>query len=180
MMEPHNKDLKTLWYALHTRSRFESVVLEGLLGKSLEAFLPLMTVLSKRRDRKKMIKVPMFPGYLFVRTNLEPYEHVEILKTRGAVRLVGSSTGPVPTPDEAIESLKIMVAAQAPLTTGSRYQKGDRVVVVSGPLTGVIGIFSHYKGRDRVVVHVEALSQFAAVEVSRDNVEPLTGQLLYV
>lgn len=41
------------WYALHTKSRFENVVNERLMGKSIEVFLPKIQVPSKRRDRKK-------------------------------------------------------------------------------------------------------------------------------
>ncbi len=65
--------LTPAWYAVHTRSRFENVVNDGLAKKSLDVFLPKVLVRSKRRDRKAMIRVPLFPGYLFVRTGLNPY-----------------------------------------------------------------------------------------------------------
>jgi hypothetical protein len=52
------------WYVLHTRSRFENVVHDGLYKKSMEVFLPKIKVPSRRRDRKLMLKVPLFPGYL--------------------------------------------------------------------------------------------------------------------
>lgn len=159
------------WYVLHTKSRFENVVHDGLVKKSLDVFLPKVLVQSKRRDRKKMIRVPLFPGYLFVRTDLNPPEHLEILKTVGAVRLIGNNAGPVPVIDLTIDSLKIMVKGDFPVTTGTRFREGDRVVVVTGPFTGVIGTFVRYKGGGRVVVDVEALGQYAAVEVHEDDVE---------
>ncbi len=58
--------LQHLWYVLHTKSRFENVVNDGLMNKSVEVFLPKIQVRSKRRDRKAMISVPLFPGYIFV------------------------------------------------------------------------------------------------------------------
>ncbi len=54
------------WYAVHTRSRHEDRVYLGLTQKSFHAFLPKMEVWSKRKDRRKKIMIPMFPGYLFV------------------------------------------------------------------------------------------------------------------
>ena len=165
-------DLVARWYVLHTRSRFENVVFEGLSKKSKEVFLPRIQARSKRRDRKLLIRVPLFPGYLFVRTDLNPYEHVDILKTVGAVRLIGNKDGPVPVPPEAVESLRIMTAADQTVTTGYRFKKGDRIIVVRGPFTGVTGIFSRYRGQGRVMVQIEALGQFAAVEVDADDVEP--------
>jgi len=171
-------ELTPSWFALHTRSRFENVVGEGLYKKSLEVFLPKITVKSKRRDRKKMIRVPLFPGYLFVKTDLNPTEHIEILKTVGAVRLVGNREGPVSISDDTIGSLKIMIASEQPVDTGRQFRKGDRVIVVEGPFAGVVGTFVRYRGTDRVVVNIEALGQFAGVDVSEEEVEKLPDILL--
>ena len=147
------------------------MVYEGLLKKSTETFLPKITVRSKRRDRRIMIHVPLFPGYVFVKTDLNPNHHVEIVKTVGAVRLIGNSNGPVPVPDQNIESLKIMVRADDSITTGTRFKRGDRVIVVNGPFTGGMGIFSRRRGGGRVIVNIEALGQFAGVNVSEEDIE---------
>jgi len=161
------------WYVLHTKSRHEAVVFDGLLKKSLEAFLPRVKVRSTRRDRKALIHIPLFPGYLFIRTDLQPRTHLEIVKTAGVVRLIGTSQGPVPVPAETVASLKIMVASERPITTGSRMRPGDRVMVVQGPFAGVTGTFTRYRSQGRVVVHIDALGQYAAAEVDEGDVEIL-------
>jgi len=166
-----DKRLSPLWYVLHTKSRFENVVNDGLGRKSIEVFLPKVSVRSKRRDRKAIIRVPLFPGYLFVRTDLAPQSHLEIVKTAGAVRLIGNKQGPLPVPDETVDSLKIMVSADHPVTTGYHLQKGDKVLVVHGPFAGVTGTFIRYGGRGRVIVNIEALGQYAGVEVDEDDIE---------
>ncbi len=168
-----DKRLSRLWYVLHTKSRFENVVTDGLCKKSIEVFLPKITVRSKRRDRKAMIRVPLFPGYLFVKTDLAPESHLEIVKTAGAVRLIGSKQGPVSVPEETIDSLKIMVTGDHAVTTGNSLKKGDKVLVVSGPFVGVTGTFIRYGGKGRVIVNIEALGQYAGVEVSEDEIEIL-------
>jgi transcription elongation factor/antiterminator RfaH len=169
----NDSELEKLWYVLHTKSRFENVVNDGLLRKQIEVFLPKMTVKSKRRDRKAMIRVPLFPGYVFVKTDLHPHHHLEIVKTAGAVRLIGSHQGPVPVLEETVESLKIMVSTDLPVNTGDRLQKGDRVMVVLGPFAGVTGTFVRYGGQGRVIVNIEALGQYAGVEVSEEDLEIL-------
>jgi len=166
--------LQHLWYVLHTKSRFENVVNDGLINKSMEVFLPKVQVRSKRRDRKAMITVPLFPGYLFVKTDLSPQNHLEIVKTTGAVRLIGTKDGPVTVPRTAIESLKIMVEGNNQVSTGYRLKKGDPVIVIAGPLTGVSGIFVRYRGQERVVVNIEALGQYASIEVNKEDVEILS------
>jgi transcriptional antiterminator NusG len=161
------------WYVLHTKSRFENVTSEGLIKKSIEVFLPKVQVRSKRRDRKVMVRVPLFPGYLFVKTDLKPNEHIEIVKTVGAVRLIGNKGGPITVPDETVESLMIMVQGNQLVSTGTRFKKGDKVIVVNGPFAGVTGTFVRYRGKERVIVHVEALGQYAGVDVPEDDVEIL-------
>ncbi len=162
-----------MWYVLHTKSRHEKVVTDQLVRKSVEAFLPRITVRSRRRDRKVMIRAPLFPGYIFVKTDLHPVAHLEIVKTVGAVRLIGSKQGPLSVPDETITSLKIMVATDSPIATGVRLKKGDRVMVVHGPFTGVVGTFVRQRGQGRVIVNVEALGQYASVEVDEQDLELL-------
>lgn len=149
------------------------MVNEGLVKKSIEVFLPKIQVRSKRRDRKAMIRIPLFPGYLFVKSDLNPYEHLEIVKTVGAVRLIGNKDGPIPVPSDTIKSLEIMVGGNNTVITGTRFKKGDRVVVVYGPFTGVIGTFVRYRGKGRVIVNIEALGQFAGAEVSEEDIEKL-------
>ncbi|MGD8843925.1 MAG: UpxY family transcription antiterminator [Desulfobacteraceae bacterium] len=163
--------LVPLWYVLHTKSRFENVVRDGLFKKSVDVFLPKITVQSKRKDRKKMIRVPLFPGYVFVKSDLSPNHHLDIVKTVGAVKLVGNNQGAISVPTETIDSLKIMVASNQPVETGYQFDKGDQVMVVDGPFAGVTGIFERYGRQGRIVVNIEALGQFAAVEVDVDDVE---------
>jgi transcription antitermination factor NusG len=156
-----HRKLQQLWYVLHTKSRHESVVNDGLARKSVEVYLPKITVPSKRRDRKKTIRVPLFPGYVFVKTDLHPHTHLEIVKVAGAVRFIGNKQGPLSIADETVESLKIMVESDYAVTTGINLKKGDSVLVVHGPLEGVMGTFVRYGGKGRIVVNVEALNQYA-------------------
>jgi transcription antitermination factor NusG len=78
------------WYAIHTKSRHEHKVNTGLTQKNITTFLPEAQVWSSRKDRKKKIFVPLFPGYLFMET---PYLNNEaklaVLKTSGVVRILG-------------------------------------------------------------------------------------------
>jgi len=165
--------LTRAWYVLYTKSRFENVVDEGLQKRSIESFLPKIKVRSKRRDRKIILNSPLFPGYLFVKTDLHPNEHLEILKTAGVVHLIGNKNGPISVLHETIESLKIIVSVDDHIATGRQLRKGDRVMVVHGHFTGVVGTFIHYRGKSRIVVNIEALGQFAGVEIQEEDVEIL-------
>lgn len=76
-------------------------------------------------------------------------------------------------PSETVQSLKIMVKGSDTVSTGTRFRKGDRVMVVHGPFAGVVGTFARYGGKERVIVNIEALGQFAGVDVNEEDIEIL-------
>jgi len=109
MTDPFLKNLPPLWYVLHTKSRSEKVVHEVLNKKAIEVFLPTVVVRSKRKDRRVMLDMPLFPGYVFVKTDLQADRYLNILKTPGAVKLIGNKEGPVAVETPVIESLQMQV-----------------------------------------------------------------------
>ncbi len=161
-MSPNNSK----WYAVHTRSRFERKVYDSLLGKSIEAFLPRIQVLSRRKDRRKQILVPMLSGYLFVRSYLDPEEHLRILKTVGIVNMIGFRGKPVPAGEEEISSLMILDGTERTVLNRSYMNKGDQVMIMEGPFKGLIGFYRRHKGQtDKVVVSIELLLRSLEVEI---------------
>ena len=162
---------KNMWYALHTRSRFENVVFDNLTKKSFETFLPKMKQNSRRTDRRVILDVPIFPGYVFVKSSLTAEAHLSILKTLGVVRVLGSKRGPVAIPEESLTALRIMVAAGEEIFTSPVFMEGDSVIVTEGALKGLTGIFSQHLGQGRVIVNIDILGQSAAVHVSDTDIE---------
>jgi transcription antitermination factor NusG len=126
-----------------------------------------------------MVETPLFPGYVFVQSTFEPADQLNILKTVGAVRLLGNRTRALPVPDSQIESLKILTSANIDLITGTsvRLKKGDLVMIMEGPMAGVKGEYIMHKGKGRVFIKIDALKQFAGFEVSEDNIEKVSDLL---
>jgi len=154
------------WYAVHTRSRFEKKVHDGIIGKSIEVFLPRIQVMSRRKDRRKKILVPLIPGYIFVHTDLHPEKYMDILKTVGVVRLVGFEGKPVPARDEEISSLMILDGTDRTVHNRTYINKGDMVMIMEGPLKGLVGFYLRHKDKsDKVVVSVELLHRSMSVEI---------------
>ncbi|MBW2017900.1 MAG: UpxY family transcription antiterminator [Deltaproteobacteria bacterium] len=153
------------WFAVHTRSRFEQKVHAALAGKSVEAFLPRIQVMSRRKDRRKKILVPMIPGYVFVRFDLDPEVYWDIIKTTGVVRMIGFEGKPVPVNDEEIASLMILDGTDRTVQNREYMKRGDRVMIMEGPLKGLVGFYLRHKGKDKVVVSVELLRRSLEVEI---------------
>ena len=163
------------WFALLTKSNFERTVYNNILKKKIPTFLPLIRRKSIRKDRHLMVEYPLFPGYIFVRSTFQAADQLAILKTIGAVRLLGTQTGPVAIPDIQVESLKILTSSHMDLITGANIslKKGDPVMIIEGPLAGIRGEFIRQKGKGRVVIKIDILRQYAGTEIEEDKIEKL-------
>jgi transcriptional antiterminator NusG len=154
------------WYAVHTRSHFEQKVFDGISSKSIETFLPKIQIMSRRKDRRKKILVPLLPGYVFVRFDMEPEIYWEVIKTVGVVRMVGFRGTPTAAKEEEISSLMILNGTDRTVQNRSYMKTGDRVMIMEGPLKGLVGFYLCHKGQsDKVVVSVELLQRSLAVQI---------------
>jgi transcription antitermination factor NusG len=172
MTDPGSQ-MSPAWYAVYAQVRHESKVHSRLLAKSFECLLPQMERWSRRRDRRKKIQVPIFPGYLFVRSLLDNYEQLKILQTPGVVRIVRSEEGPLPVPHSQMTSLITLLNNASVLTVHPYLKEGMRVRIVNGPLYGCEGILVRKKNeKARLVVAIDIIQQAVSVELNEDDVEP--------
>lgn len=165
--------LKPNWYALYTRSRFEKKMLSELSDRRIEVFLPMREILSRWKDRKKKIWIPLFPGYIFVNHVDTPENRFRILNIPGAVRFVGLEGHADPIPDEQIEYIRRFLESSIAIDPYPYVQVGSRVEVIAGPLKGIQGILVEKRGRFRFVLQVDLIRQAVSVEIDASDVRPL-------
>jgi transcription termination/antitermination protein NusG len=124
-----------------------------------------------------LIQVPMFPGYLFLRSIGDKATYIEVLKTRGVTRILGERWDrPGTVADEEIETVQRLLAANVPVVAHAYLQEGQRVRITAGPLTDVEGILVHAKPhKGLLVVSVNLLRRSVAVELDCTAVVP-TGR----
>ena len=160
------------WYALHTRSHYEKPVRIELTAKGIENFLPSVHEKHQWKDREKTVELPVFPGYVFVRIAKVENEILSVLRTTGAVRLLGGGGGIEPIPDAEIEGLQQLVDSKLPFLAHACLAAGDRVKVKRGPLRHVEGkLVRVNENRGRLVLAIEMLSRAVAVEVDLRDIE---------
>jgi transcription antitermination factor NusG len=140
----------------------------------LEVFLPRITVRSRRRDRKLLLQVPLFPGYLFVYSSLEHRSYYEIIRQKSVLRLLGGQPGlPTPVPAEVVASIDAIVAGRQPCYPWPYLKRGKKVRIMAGPLAGTAGVIVRTHDRKRrLVVAVELFQRSVAVELEEEVVEP--------
>ena len=161
------------WFALYVQVNHEKEVAKRLEQKSIVSFLPLMDCWSRRKDRRKRIALPLFPGYVFMHAVLDNYTNVHILRTPGALSVIRNSEGPLPIPDHQIDTLKIMLRSSVPVSVHPYLKEGDWVHVVRGPLAGCTGILLRVNSRKgRLAVSMDIVQKSVSVELDLEDVEP--------
>jgi len=162
------------WYAVWTRARHEFTVREDLKGKGLEVFLPTVERASRRRDRRRILTVPLFPNYVFVHADLDKERYIQVARTLGVVTVLGwQEKNPVWIPDEQIQSVKILIDRTIPLAQHPFLRAGQWVRVVDGPLKDVVGIIQAVKGGRKLIVQIEMLKRAVSCELSAGDVMPI-------
>lgn len=159
------------WYALSTRHQHEKTVADLLARKGFEAFLPLFSVARRWKDRNKVLSLPLYPSYVFLKGGFE--RRLQILMTPGVLGVVSFAGQPGIIPDCEIEAIRRVIANGLRVEPCPFLKCGDRVRVKDGPLEGVEGILVRKKNDVRLVLSVELLSQSVAVELDSCLVEPL-------
>lgn len=160
------------WHAVYTRARHEKQVNRRLVHRGIETFLPLVDVLSRWKDRRKLVQKPLFPGYLF--TCVDHERIVDVARTPGVVNLVGPEFDrPVVIPADLINNLQRLLASRVPVDPYPYLKKGQPVVIRCGPLKGVEGIVVSRKGIHKLVVSVHLLGRSVAATIAAEDVREL-------
>jgi transcription antitermination factor NusG len=162
--EPH-------WYVAQTCARHEKRVAEQLSARGIEHFLPLYEMVSRWKDRRVRLELPLFPGYIFVRVPLQ--ERLRALEIPSVRRLVGFGGLPVPMPAQEMEAMRNGLTIQLRVEPHPYLTAGRRVRIKSGPLAGLQGILLRKKGNYRFLLSVDLIQRSVAADVDIADIEPL-------
>jgi len=157
------------WYAIHTRRHYENVVTEMLGAKGFDAYLLMLEERRRWKDRTKVLEIPLFTNYTFVRFSTE--QRVDILNIKGVVQIVGTYCGPSPIPDAQIEAIRIIVESKLKKDPYPFLVEGMNVRVKRGLLKGQEGVLLRKGNVHRFVVCLPVLGQSIGVEIDASALE---------
>jgi transcription antitermination factor NusG len=161
------------WYAVSTRSRQEKVAASMLENLAIVHFLPLFNEERRWSDRKQMVALPLFPGYVFVKITIDPELQLRVLKVPGIVDFVGNRNVPLAIPESDIESVRAVVTRGVRCSPHPSLKAGCRVRVVRGVLAGVEGTLIRSGADSKLVICVEMIQRSVSVSVDVSDVEPV-------
>lgn len=157
------------WWVLHTRARNEKVVALALMRHRVPYYLPLVSLERTYAKCRVTVRLPLFPGYLFLCGDNDACE--KAWKTNRVARILQVDD------QERLRS-ELRQVCQALETDGkvdlfTSLRKGRRCRVTGGTLKGLEGVVLRRGRHCRMYLSVTILGQSAVVEVDGALLEPI-------
>lgn len=160
------------WFVLTVRPGLENDVDKLLNEAGIQSWMPSLEVKVRRRSRyggtrPEDVKVPVWPGYLFVRTVNSAAAWAAISRVDGVVGVLGTAESPAPIKDSIVLKLKVKLEhdQDARDILEDEMKEGQRVSIDYGPFKSFEGLVETMLGLDRVRVEVHLFGRATAVEL---------------
>ena len=124
-------------------------------------------------DRRKLVELPLFSGYLFVHATVSPQIRRIVLFARGVAGFVAMRGEPVSIPDEQIDNVKELLAKNIRCAAHPFLKVGQRVRIRGGSLEGLEGILVSHNGDRKLVISVNTIERSFSIGIKGYDVEVL-------
>ena len=165
------------WYVAQVRMHHEKKVAERLGKIGIETFIPVQQEIHQWSDRRKKVEAVLLPMMVFV--HADPKERMEVLSFSTVSRYMvmrGEST-PAVIPDEQMARFRFMLDYSEDIIcmNSTPLARGEKVRVIKGPLTGLIGELVTLDGKSKIAVRLNMLG-CACVDMPIGYVEAISGK----
>jgi transcriptional antiterminator RfaH len=135
----------------------------NLLNQEFDFYLPKIT---KKINSKSKVEV-LFPGYIFVNTNLENYSALKY--TKGVRNIIKFGDNVSCISDEEIEAMKMAEEMSIINPIVSEIKIGQDVIIAKGSLTGFIAKVCSLPSKERVGILLSFLGSMRSVSISKKD-----------
>ena len=144
------------WFVIRSKPNKEKFLAQQLEERQFSIFHPVVRV--KPVNPRCRTIIPLFPGYLFVNTDLDQQNIVSLERIPGAVGLVFLGGEPASISDQMVYAIKEKILLLERKSDPSSFKKGEQVSIISGMFSGYDAIFDlSLPGKDRVQVFLNML-----------------------
>ena len=162
------------WYVALVRMHHEKKVSEHLDRMGIENFVPVQQEIHQWSDRRKMVESVLLPMMVFV--HVDPKERMEVLSFSTVSRYMvmrGEST-PTVIPDDQMARFRFMLDYSEDVISmnSAPLARGEKVRVIKGPLTGLVGELVNVDGKSKIAVRLNMLG-CACADMPMGYVEPV-------
>jgi transcriptional antiterminator NusG len=173
------------WYVIHTYSGYEKVVKEnleqrlrsiGLGSRVSDILIPTEDVMEVKGGKKQVFTKRSFPGYVFVKMEVDDEVWYAIRNTPKVSGFVGGAK-PSPLLDSEVDAiLKQMKETSERPQPKVLFEPGETVRIIDGPFSNFMGVVDHiYPEQGKMKVMVTIFGRSTPVELEFGQVEKSEG-----
>ena len=141
--------------------------------QNFETFLPLQDYTIKSKTKFCKRSRPLFPGYIFVRLELDTSPWLKINNTMGVSRLICQDGVPKKVPLEIVSALISRCDHSGKMLPPLSLERGDPVTVLSGALANFIATVETIESNQRIWVLMDIMGQISRVQLSSKQLNPI-------
>ncbi|QNN43927.1 UpxY family transcription antiterminator [Pedobacter roseus] len=154
------------WHLVFTRSKYEKKVTTRLDSNEIPHFLPLKREIRKWHDRKKVVKLPLFPGYIFVNIRNQA-DYFKTLELEGVLGFVKIGRELATVPEIVINNLILLENEQSGLEVSEDFfLPGQNVIITDGPFTGLNCEIVSKTNESKLLVRIDILKRSIILNIS--------------
>ena len=157
------------WFVVQSLAHREAGAQAQLRAQGFEAFLPQVAKTVRHARKLRNVRAPLFPGYLFVRLDLQRDRWRSVNGTFGVASIVTAHERPAPVPHGIVEGLQALLDESGLVRLDRDLELGQRVEVVAGPFAQSIGKLDRLDGMARVRVLLDIMGGQIPVLIERGS-----------
>ena len=175
------------WFVVHTYAGYENKVKQNLAsrvrsmnveGRIFEVVIPMEDVIEFKGGRKVVAQKKLFPGYLYVRMDLDDDSWYVVRNTPGVTGFVGNGARPTPLSRKEVENVlgvgKEEPGVEKKVRPRLEFEEGEQVRVITGPFADFNGAISDIDvARSKLTVLVNIFGRETPVELELGQVAKL-------
>ena len=160
------------WYLVHALPKSEVKARFHLEAQGFRVFLPQVQKTVRHARQLRTVCSPLFPRYLFVLLDLSRDRWLSVRSTVGVASLFTHQDGrPAPVPVGIVEALLERTEGNF-VRLDSELTPGQRVRLLSGPMTDLVGRVERLDDSGRVRILLRLMGAEIPVSVYRSTVAP--------
>ena len=146
---------------------------DHLMQQGFDVFLPLITKTTKKSGKFLDVKTPLFPGYLFMGTSIDPVPWKSVNGTRGVSKAVTLDGVYRPVNRDIIEGLRCRCDDDRVIQSLNDIVPGDRVKIERGPFAEFICTVDDIQDDQRAWILIELLQRQTRSAVSLNDLSKI-------
>lgn len=146
------------WYVIKVYSNREKKCFEDLTKLGVEVYFPLQKVVKKWSDRNKIVEVPLFRGYLFVKIDYN--NRASIYQSNHFKNFLINNGKPGVVSEKEIDLINKILTNSSDIETDNKsLQEGRLIKINSGPFEGYEGYITSFKDVEKIKISIPLINQ---------------------